>query len=1174
MHYYSVFSLIVLILHNNHDGFIHLFNCHCRGPLNLSTAGVYVIPLELAPFKDLLLALGIPPSFSFNQYTGVLQSMHDSTQGPKPIDAMQLEQSIAIATALADMHDLPSRSFSTIFLPDERAILRPCTHLLYNDAPWTQGGPPAEGTFFVHPMISHQVADRLGAASLRRTLLAQGADAFPMALTGAAVEAFGQSEALTTRLRHILESYTDGPGVLMELMQNADDAGARTVRFLLDSSEYSTDQILGPNMAAWQGPALVAWNDAVFSAKDVQNIARIGQDSKMSKPGATGRFGLGFNSVFHFTDLPSFVSGDLLVIFDPHASSLPGATLAQPGMKIRFTASPLIDHFPDSFRPYSLFGCTMKDSYHATLFRFPLRTADMAALSDIKPHPYAPKDVLALFEAFKKTAPFALLFLKSVTTVELYTKRAVDEEPSMVFSVSSKGSDLQKPLVEFVKNSGNRDVFYKKLRDTESLPSTCGPVEVTVSSGSDITAVQRYIISNVVASGTPRAMAVQSTGMQRGWVPWTGVAAPIPDHLHSPVAAGRVFCFLPLPTNSRLPMHINGFFELSSNRKDLWHGKEEEGEGKQRAMWNEALLSEGVAKAFVNVLEAATKECSMQNGDFLASYYALWPDACSLQEPWSLVCEGVYRLCHAVPCVWSAFRDGGAWVAPQDAIFVAHSASKNAYLTKLEQDIASLMLQEGFPVVSNVPQHVMNGLQPSLATRSGQDQILSPAYLRQLLSKSKKLLCATSENHVHAATLCLEYCLSDEAWRNDEKECLDHLIGIPLLPLRNGSLGTLSSSKNDPLLFVSSQQAYLDLFQDTLSAQLIAVPNSNIDSTSLLGKYLSDISQLRTRTSYRYNLCYLDIPCITEHILPKYLPSVWRGQIFADDRSAIESGLALNGAVNIDWISRLWAAFAMQDQATWSIDELREALSQWPLIPVQRGVSPTGSHRSTDKKDANSVLTLAAASPAAALLMEGSWTEAIGSSLLKLGCAFVSTETMQVLPRWLSSSSVQEATCRGVLAAMLHRTQGPLCSTDLLTSEIESLTNEERDALRSFLLQQRWFVGASSMTLEQMTMLKSLPIYKLCCSNQVGDSIDASHCRYTSLLHNSRDEAEYFVAPEDFPHLAALPDCFIHPSSKVEAEILTTVSADVLIFLHSASHFDSQVTLTRTITCRFLVSRQ
>jgi sacsin len=46
---------------------------------------------------------------------------------------------------------------------------------------------------------------------------------------------------------------------------------------------------LGPGMAAWQGPALCCYNDAVFSAADLRAISRIGQDSKLDKPEATGR---------------------------------------------------------------------------------------------------------------------------------------------------------------------------------------------------------------------------------------------------------------------------------------------------------------------------------------------------------------------------------------------------------------------------------------------------------------------------------------------------------------------------------------------------------------------------------------------------------------------------------------------------------------------------------------------------------------------------------------------------------------------------------------------------------------------------------------------------------------------------------------------------------------------
>lgn len=41
-------------------------------------------------------------------------------------------------------------------------------------------------------------------------------------------------------------------------------------------------------MAKWQGPALYCYNDAQFSPQDFQAISRIGQDSKLGRPTATG----------------------------------------------------------------------------------------------------------------------------------------------------------------------------------------------------------------------------------------------------------------------------------------------------------------------------------------------------------------------------------------------------------------------------------------------------------------------------------------------------------------------------------------------------------------------------------------------------------------------------------------------------------------------------------------------------------------------------------------------------------------------------------------------------------------------------------------------------------------------------------------------------------------------
>lgn len=41
-------------------------------------------------------------------------------------------------------------------------------------------------------------------------------------------------------------------------------------------------------MAAWQGPALLCYNNSTFTPADFHNISRIGQGSKQERPAATG----------------------------------------------------------------------------------------------------------------------------------------------------------------------------------------------------------------------------------------------------------------------------------------------------------------------------------------------------------------------------------------------------------------------------------------------------------------------------------------------------------------------------------------------------------------------------------------------------------------------------------------------------------------------------------------------------------------------------------------------------------------------------------------------------------------------------------------------------------------------------------------------------------------------
>lgn len=82
--------------------------------------------------------------------------------------------------------------------------------------------------------------------------------------------------SLTSRIRSILADYPEGTSILKELFQNADDAGARRVALCLDHRAHGGASVAFPGLAPFQGPALLAYNDAAFTEADFESISRIG----------------------------------------------------------------------------------------------------------------------------------------------------------------------------------------------------------------------------------------------------------------------------------------------------------------------------------------------------------------------------------------------------------------------------------------------------------------------------------------------------------------------------------------------------------------------------------------------------------------------------------------------------------------------------------------------------------------------------------------------------------------------------------------------------------------------------------------------------------------------------------------------------------------------------------
>src|SRR5688572_16006560 len=129
-------------------------------------------------------------------------------------------------------------------------------------------------------------------------------------------------------------------------------------------------------MKAWQGPAILIFNNAKFKESDFQSLMQIRVGGKQDDDTKIGKHGLGFNSCYHFTDVPSFISGDFIAFLDPQEKFLP----IKDGMTQRGIIGPIpkdgIYQYPgkDQLVPFmGIEGIDFQSTFEGTLFRIPLR---------------------------------------------------------------------------------------------------------------------------------------------------------------------------------------------------------------------------------------------------------------------------------------------------------------------------------------------------------------------------------------------------------------------------------------------------------------------------------------------------------------------------------------------------------------------------------------------------------------------------------------------------------------------------------------------------------------------------------------------------------------------------------------------------------------------------------
>ena len=561
---------------------------------------IFVLSASLQKYSQLFIECGVSPIITKGQIISVLQSIKDSSQ----CSQIEADDAWAIVKAILDWiaDDISRLDKENILVPVESDSsypqLLPINEVAYTDNEILCNIARAsdEDHHIIHSKVSYL------SSALRLTPLSD-----QLNITQDAFEDTGQHEPLITRLINILREYKDGLTIIKEMIQNADDAGATEVNILYDTRMHSTQNLFLEGMAESHGPALIIHNNSTFTKEDFVNITKLASASKADQPLKIGKFGVGFCSVYHITDVPSFVSGEWLYIFDPTLKYLKDVVHNEnlPGKKMKFQTNILARS--DQLIPYQgLFGFDAFSTYNGTMFRLPFRTSP----SQVSPTIYNECLVEHVKNDLAENGSKLLLFLRHVKCITFST---LEGNKPLSVEVSIKCSEKD-GLVKCVTNQGavNRVEYWLVSCHEEIL-------KINDREGS-----QKQGIASVACHLFKDGPSFVCKAIE-----------------------GNVFCFLPLSVpNTGLPVHISANFAVMSNRSGIWTGVSAEGaSNSDREKWNKQLMINVIPKAYCNLLKTL---CSMHCKGELAFYefQTLWPLTVSLHTkyPWKFLISALCSL--------------------------------------------------------------------------------------------------------------------------------------------------------------------------------------------------------------------------------------------------------------------------------------------------------------------------------------------------------------------------------------------------------------------------------------------------------------------------------------------------------------------------------------------------
>jgi hypothetical protein len=375
----------------------------------------------------------------------------------------------------------------------------------------------------------------------------------------------------------------------------ADDAGATRFHVIIDERSHPTNFLFCDGMKAWQGPAILMYNNAKFKESDFKSLMQIRVGGKQDDDTKIGKHGLGFNSCYHFTDVPSFISGDTIAFLDPQEKFLPPVNEEIPRGIIGPIPKNGISESSekDQLVPFEgIEGIDFRSTFEGTLFRIPLRRQS----SDISDSIFTTTQVLKLINDIKSNFSSQFLFLRNVETIEMSHIRGVTVPPKINSLWKATVTGLNENMRDQRKriNDGTFQIFQLKIEliDNENYKQN-----------------DHWIIATG-AQQNPEDPQLRKYAKQYRLRVLGGIAALLKSSRTEFKInfTGRVYSFFQLPDVTHLPFHLNGTWAQGSDRGKLLMDKDDLPDlDHQKLNWNRYILLDFMPKLYCKFLVETIK---------------------------------------------------------------------------------------------------------------------------------------------------------------------------------------------------------------------------------------------------------------------------------------------------------------------------------------------------------------------------------------------------------------------------------------------------------------------------------------------------------------------------------------------------------------------------------------